>query len=142
MLFRSHEGNGTCILFIDSSASQEQVTALATIFSVSAGGMPLEALSATFTTVIGPVIVNINMDTSETNASFDVEEVMKVQQKPLLNPVTGENQHVHIRFPDGGFIWNDGRIGTTETMWIKHEALSFNHAGKFAAKANVQWPNG
>ncbi|MCG9731160.1 DUF1326 domain-containing protein [Shewanella sp. Isolate13] len=137
-----HEGNGTCILFIDSSATEEQVTALATIFSGAAGGMPLEALASTFTTVVGPVIVDINMDTSEESPSFDVDGIMKVQQKPLLNPVTGENQHVHISFPDGGFIWNDGRIGTTESMWLKHDALSFNHPGKFAAKANVQWPNG
>ncbi|MGS0682315.1 DUF1326 domain-containing protein [Shewanella sp. 125m-7] len=137
-----HEGNGTCILFIDSSATDEQTSALASIFTGAAGGMPLEALATTFTTLVGPVMVDINMDTSEDNASFDVNGVMQVKQKPLMNPVTGEEQHVHITFPDGGFIWNDGRIGTTESMWIEHDALSFNHAGKFAAKANVQWPNG
>src|SRR5262245_49263684 len=39
-----HEGNGHVVLFIDETATDEQVTAFATMLSGQLGGMPWEAI--------------------------------------------------------------------------------------------------
>ncbi|WP_339673411.1 DUF1326 domain-containing protein [Dasania marina] len=137
-----HEGNGKGALFIDSAASDEQVTALATIMSGQAGGMPVEAIASTFTEFEGPVIKNIHMNSDANNASFSIEGVLEAQQAPLKNPVTGDDHHVHITYPDGGFMWDDGIVGTTTAMSMNYGNIAFQHVGRFAAKAIVNWPNG
>jgi len=136
-----HEGNGKGALFIDSSASTEQVTALATIMSGQAGGMPVEAIAGTFTEFEGPIIADIEMDTDKKHASFSIKDILEVQQTPLINPVTGEEQDVHITFPNGGFMWDDGNIGNSKAMVINHGNIAFEHAGQFSAKAIANWAN-
>lgn len=136
-----HEGNGSAILFIDSSASEEQVGATATVFSGQAGGMPFEALAGTFTSVTGPILSEIAMDTNDHRASFSIDGIVSVQHVPLKDPMTGEDKKVNISFPDGGFLWDSGIIGTTEAMSLNHSAFSFEHVGNFAAKAEVKWGN-
>ncbi len=136
-----HEGNGSGALFIDSSASSEQVTALAKIMSGQLGGMPVEAIAGTFTEFEGPVIKEIHMNPDEKHASFSIEGILDVAQTPLINPVTGEEQNVHITFPSGGFMWDDGNIGHSEKMSIDFGAMTFDHTGQFAAKAIAHWGN-
>jgi hypothetical protein len=136
-----HQGNGKGALFIDTAATPEQVNALATIMSGQAGGMPVEAIASTFSEFEGPVIRHIEMDPDEKHASFTIEDILAAQQTPLTNPVTGEPQNVHITYPDGGFMWSDGRVGTTTKMAIDFSGINFEHAGKFAAKAMANWSN-
>ncbi len=136
-----HEGNGKGALFIDNEATAEQVTALATIMSGQAGGMPVEAIAATFTEFEGPILTDITMNTADRHASFSIKDILEVEQTPLISPVTGEEQNVHITFPDGGFMWNDGIIGNSKSMHINHHNIVFEHIGKFSAKAIANWGN-
>lgn len=136
-----HEGNGKGALFIDSSATPEQISSVATIFSGQAGGMPFEALASTFSDFEDPLVKNISMNVDDKYSSFSVQGVLTVQHTPLKNPMNGEDQNVHITYPDGGFFWNDGIIGTTDEMSINHNGLKFEHVGRFAAKAQVEWAN-
>lgn len=129
------------MLFIDSTASAEQVAAIGGIFSGQFGGMPFEALAGTFSAMEGPIVAAITMNTDDKHSSFSIADVLAVEQTPLINPMNGEDQHVHITYPDGGLFWNDGIIGTSKTMSIKHNMLSFDHVGQFAAKAEVNWAN-
>ena len=50
-----HEGNGAAAVFIDESASEEQVGGIATILTGQAGGMPWELLATTLTSLDGPI---------------------------------------------------------------------------------------
>ncbi|KGJ92266.1 DUF1326 domain-containing protein [Colwellia psychrerythraea] len=136
-----HQGDGKAILFIDSAASLEQVAAIASIFTGQFGGMPFEALAGTFSELEGPIVTEIQMETDDKKSSFSIPDVIEVEHTPLINPMNGEDQNVHITYPDGGFFWNDGIIGTTKSMSIKHNMMSFNHVGHFAAKAEVNWSN-
>jgi len=136
-----HQGNGKGMLFIDSVATPEQVTALATIMSGQAGGMPVEAIAGTFTEFEGPIIKDITMNVDEKHASFSIKDILDVEQTPLINPVSGEEQNVHITFPDGGFMWDEGNIGNSKVMSINHGNIAFEHAGKFSAKAIANWSN-
>ncbi|WP_020405153.1 DUF1326 domain-containing protein [Hahella ganghwensis] len=136
-----HEGNGKGALFIDSAATPEQVTALATIMSGQAGGMPVEAIAGTFTEFEGPIIKNITMNVDEKRSSFSIEGILTVEQQPLINPITGKEQNVHITFPDGGFMWDDGNIGHSKEMSVDFNNIAFKHEDRFAAKAIANWGN-
>ena len=136
-----HEGNGQGVLFVDASARPEQVEGLATIFSGQAGGMPWEALAATITESEGPLLRPIEMTINGRKSSFRIPGIIDVAMTSLINPVTGAESEVHVVYPKGGFIWNDGDVGTTTTMRINHGALNFQYPGKWAAYAVAEWTN-
>lgn len=136
-----HEGGGSAVLFIDESASPEQVNGLAMIFSGQAGGMPWEALGGTLESVAGPIVTRIEMNVDGSRSSFRIPGVLEANLTPLMDAMSGKEKNVHIVFPDGGLMWNDGRIGTTATMKIGHENVSFEHPGRFAAYATPVWTN-
>lgn len=136
-----HEGNGKGVLFIDASARPEQVDGLAMIFSGQAGGMPWEALAATITESEGPLLRPIEMTINGRKSSFRIPGIIDVAMTSLINPVTGAENEVHVVYPKGGFLWNDGDVGTTSTMRISHGALTFQYPGKWAAYAVAEWTN-
>ena len=136
-----HEGNGHVVVFIDENASPEQVNALVTIFTGQAGGMPWEALAGTVTRLEGPIQKPIEMEFNGRQSRMRVPDILDVQMEPIKNPVTGETQDVHITYPSGGFLWNDGQIATTGTMRIEYGDMSFEYPNHFAATAEINWTN-
>lgn len=136
-----HEGGGHAVLFVDETASPEQVDGMVQIFSGQSGGMPWEALAATLVKVEGPILKPIEMRVNGRQSSFRIGGVLDAQLSALINPVTGEEKDVHIVYPQGGFIWDDGHVGTTQSMEFTYGDLSFEHPGRFAAYATPVWTN-
>lgn len=136
-----HEGGGHVVMFVEEDASDEVVEALATIFSGQAGGMPWEALGATIERLEGPVRASIRMNVDGKRSTFSVPDAVDVRMTPLINPVSEEEQEVSITYPDGGFMWDDGRVGTTAEMQISHGDMEFAYPGRFAAYATPTWTN-
>jgi hypothetical protein len=60
---------------------------------------------------------------------------------PLKNPVNGEDNEVHIVFPKGGLLWDDGDSATTSTMKVDYGAVKFDHSGQNGIFAPVEWSN-
>ena len=136
-----HDGNGKGVLFIDRSANEAQVTALATIMSGQAGGMPVAALGTLFSEFDGPIMTDIELERQDYTSTVSIKGVVEVEQEPHINPVTGDINEVHITFPGGGFMWNDGFAGKTKLMKIDHKNIAFSYSDSFAANAVVNWPN-
>ena len=136
-----HEGNGAAAVFIDQSASEDQVTGIATSLTGKAGGMPWEFLATTLTSLDGPNLVSIDMDVNGRNSGFSIDGILEARFTPLINPVTGEENEVHIVFPSGGLIWNDGDSAKTSVMKIDHGDIKFDHTGQNASVASVAWTN-
>lgn len=136
-----HEGNGHVALFIDEKATADQVGAIASICTGAQGGMPWEAIAATVARLEGPIQKPIEMSLDGKRSYFRIDGVLECRATPLKNPVTGEEQDVHIVYPTGGFFWNDGAAVTTETTKITWGDLSFEYEAKFAAVAEVNWTN-
>jgi hypothetical protein len=136
-----HEGNGTAAMFVDESVSEEQEQGLAMIFSGQAGGMPWEAIAGTITSLEGPLRRTIEMTVDGSNSSFGIAGVLDADMTPLADPMSGDDKDVHIVYPQGGFLWDDGSIGTTETMRIDFGGIQFDHPGMFAAYATPEWTN-
>ena len=136
-----HEGNGVAAVFIDESASENQVQGLAAILTGQAGGLPWELLATTISSIDGPVLKPIQMDINGRNSGFSIDGILEAKLVPLINPVTGEENEVHIVFPKGGLIWNDGDSAKTSKMQVDYGAVKFDHSGQNGIFAPVEWSN-
>jgi hypothetical protein len=136
-----HQGNGNVALFLDRGLRKEQVEALATLLSGQAGGMPWEALAGTIAKFTGPVLEDIEMTVNGTKSSFRIPGVLEVRQTPLKDAVSGEEKEVHITYPKGGFMWNDGSVCTTSAMEVDFGGIRFRHPGMYGCYAQTRWTN-
>lgn len=137
-----HEGHGHVVLFVDQGAKPEQVTALVTILSGQAGGMPWEAIAATIEKFEGPILRPIEIATNGQRGQVRIAGAVEVETKPIRNPLAGDQEiEVHMVYPKGGILWNDGNIVTTATMRVTHDSLRLEWPGKFAVIAEVTWTN-
>ena len=136
-----HEGHGQGVLFIDESASPDQVQGLTTILSGQAGGLPWEIFATTIERFEGPILKKIEMNVDGRRSSFRIPGIVDVNMTPLTNPVTGEESEVHVVYPKGGLVWNDGDVTTTSRMQITHGDMNFQYPGKWAVYAVAEWSN-
>ena len=105
------------------------------------GGMPWEALAGTITRLDGPLRGRVEIKPDGVRSSVRVAGAIDLQFTPLLNPISGAENAVHITYPKGGFFWDDGDIGTTETMRMEHGSVRFEHPGRYSAYAVAEWTN-
>lgn len=131
-----HEGNGVMVVFVD--ATEEQQQALIPILTAEDPGLPWEILAATITEVHGPFFESIEIDDNGTDSRVQVGEKFVVQMESFKNPVSGEKHVPHMVLKDG-FIFQDGAIGTTSTLRLSAEGVSFDHAGNNAYYSHVEW---
>ena len=136
-----HKGNGHVALWIDDQATPAQVEAIASVLMGKLGGMPWEALAGTITRLDGPLRAPVEIKADGVRSSVRVPGAIDLRFTPLLNPISGEENAVHITYPKGGFFWDDGTIATTSTMKATHGDLTFEWPGCFAAAAEVNWTN-
>ena len=137
-----HEGHGHVVLFVDQAASPDQVSALVTILSGQAGGMPWEAIAATIEKFEGPILRPIQIEAKGQRGHVRIAGAVEVATTPLRNPLAGGQEiEVHLVYPQGGILWNDGNLVTTGTMQVTHESLQMAWPGKFAVVAEVSWTN-
>jgi hypothetical protein len=136
-----HKGNGHVALWIDDQATPAQVEAIASVLTGTLGGMPWEALAGTITRLDGPLRAPVTINPNGVRSSVQVAGAIDLQFTPLLNPVSGAENLVHITYPNGGFFWDDGTIATTSTMKASHGDLTLEWPGCFAAAAEVNWTN-
>jgi hypothetical protein len=104
-----HEGNGKCAFVVDSATTDEQIEALAQIFTGKLGGMPWELLGPTFE-VVGLVKARITIEGEGRKSTFKAEGVGEGRGDSFKNPVTGEEHLANVDLPDG-FIWKKGECG-------------------------------
>lgn len=131
-----HEGNGQMILFVD--ATPEQQAALMPILTAEDPGLPWEILTATVSEVHGPFFETVEITDDGTDSRVRVGDKFDVQMQSFTDPVTKQPHEVHMVLP-GGFIFQDGFIGTTSTNHLDADGVSFDHPGKNAYYSEVEW---
>ena len=143
-----HEGHGQGVVFINESATSEQIEAMWMIASGQAGGMPHVGFAETFDRPDGPIVVPITMQIDGRRSRLYIPSVIEMQLVPLKDPVTGDEKEVRIvypgggfEWPEGGFEWPEGDICTTETMSVRYGDMQFAYPGKWAAHAAAAWTN-
>ncbi len=129
------------VLFVDEGATSEQVTGVATILTGQTGGMPWEVLATTLSSVEEPVLKPIEMNVDGRNSSFRITGILEASLTPLISPVAGDENEVHILVPKGGLIWDVGDTATTKTMKVDHGAVKFEYPGQSAFFSAFDWTN-
>jgi hypothetical protein len=104
-----HEGNGRAVFIVEPSTTDEQIEALAGIFTGKLGGLPWELLGPTFN-VVGLVKAPISIEGEGRKSVFKAEGFAEGRGDTFKNPVTGEEHLANIDLPDG-FIWKKGECG-------------------------------
>jgi hypothetical protein len=135
-----HQGGGTCCLYISEAASAEQRDALVRIFSGKAKGSgPFELFASTMADIQPPVFTAIEFRPDGRRSSFRVAGALEVQLAPFTNPVSGEVQDVRVNLPKG-FIFKTVQAARTLVMKLLGTgALSFDHAGRNAFYARLEF---
>jgi hypothetical protein len=136
-----HEGGGHVILFIDDKATDAQTNAFATILSGKMGGMPWEALAGTVQRFEGPVRAPMTIEMAGERSQVRVPGAIELQLTPLRDVVSGAEKEVHITYPRGGFMWDDGRIATTKTMQVNYGDMKMEWPARFASSSEARWTN-
>ena len=104
-----HEGNGKCVFIVDPATTEDQIGALAQIFTGKLGGMPWELLGPTFE-VVGLEKAKISIEGTGLKRVFRAEGIGEGRGDTFKNPVTGDEHLANVELPDG-FIWTKGACG-------------------------------
>ncbi len=104
-----HDGGGKAVFIVPPAVTDEQLGALAEIFTGKLGGMPWEILGSTYE-VAGLVRSDIKVTEAGRHSSIEIPGVARAVGDTLKNPVTGADNNVDIEL-ETGFIWKVGRCG-------------------------------
>lgn len=134
-----HDGNGTVQLFVDERANPKQREAIVTIFAGQAQGSgPFALFASTFKYVLEPQFVKIEKKLDGRKSWFRVPGVLEVGLAPHLGPVDGKEQDVKVQVPEG-FIWKVADACKSVVMNVLTPHLSFDHTGRNAFVAKVEY---
>ena len=104
-----HDGGGKAVFVVPEEVTEEQLGAMAQIFTGQLGGMPWEILGTTFE-IAGVVRAPVNITHNGIESGFSIPGVGEAKGTTMRNPVTGEAHGVAIVL-DEGFIWKKGDCG-------------------------------
>ncbi|MGH7985149.1 MAG: DUF1326 domain-containing protein [Candidatus Binataceae bacterium] len=134
-----HEGNGSMAVYIDESASPAQREALSAIVYGKAGGSgPFALFASIITDAWEPQFVPITMKVAGCNSGFSIPGILDVRLAPHLDPVSGKEQEIELRLPNG-FIWKWAKAVKTAVMKMMTPTLSFDHTGRNAFYSVVEY---
>lgn len=131
-----HEGNGEAVVFIDGNPEQQE--ALGAILTAQDPGLPWEILASTLSNLHGPFFETIEIDDRGNDSRVKVGDKLDIQMQSFKNPVTGEPHQAHMVLPDG-FIFQDGRIGTTSVNRLNADGVTFDHPNRNSYYSEIEW---
>jgi hypothetical protein len=135
-----HEGNGTIQLFITKNADEEQRQALIRIITGQAkGDGPFALFAPTYKYILDPQFVDIRAKVDGRKSSFSIpDRMIDVQLENFVNLVSGEEHDIKIQMPKG-FIFKVADVAKTKIMRILTPNFNFDHSGKNAFYAVVEF---
>jgi hypothetical protein len=134
-----HEGNGIAAIFVDERGSPAQQDALYKIVSGAAGGPPWAVYATTWSRVLGPYAVSINMKAAGKESVAWVDGKFKIAFQAIRNPVTKAESFPRVVLPQG-FAFKEGEVYALDEFWCTvNPELQFAHPGKLAEFAKVSW---
>jgi hypothetical protein len=133
-----HDGGGKAIFVVPPEVSDDQLGAMAQIFTGQLGGLPWSILGTTFE-VAGVVRAPVELHDDGINSGFTIPGVGEAKGKSLTNPVTGEDHHVAIDL-GSGFIWDRGDCGQG-TFHVSAEGIDLSFENSNWIYYEFDWSN-
>ncbi len=133
-----HNGNGKGVFVVPPSISEQQLDALAKIFTGQLGGMPWEILGTTYQ-VAGLVKSDVKINEAGRRSSVSIAGVGEAVGDTLKNPVTGEDNIVSIELGTG-FIWKTGEAGQGK-FHVQAEGIKLDFENTSWIHYQFEWSN-
>lgn len=133
-----HEGGGRAFFVVPPEVSDEQLDAMAKIFTGQLGGMPWEILGGTFD-VAGVIRAPIEITGEGIESGFSIPGVGEAKGTSLRNPVTGEPHGAAIVL-DQGFIWKRGDCGQG-SFHVEAEDITLDFSDSNWILYDFDWTN-
>lgn len=133
-----HDGGGKAVFVVPEEVTEEQLGAMAQIFTGQLGGMPWEILGTTFE-IAGVVRAPVNITHDGIESGFSVPGVGEAKGTTLRNPVTGEAHGAAIVL-DEGFIWKRGDCGQG-SFHVEAEGIELEFSDSNWILYDFDWTN-
>ncbi len=133
-----HDGGGKAVFVVPPEVSDEQLGAMAQIFTGQLGGMPWEILGTTFE-VAGVVRAAVTIEDKGIESTMRIDGVGSATGTTLRNPVTDEPHAVAIDL-DKGFIWKRGDCGQG-SFQVEAEGISLDFTDSNWIRYDFDWTN-
>lgn len=133
-----HDGNGRAVFVVPPAVSDDQLGAMAQIFTGQLGGLPWSILGTTFS-IAGVVRAEVDIDDNGIESGFRAEGVGEARGTTLRNPVTGEPHGVAIDL-DAGFIWKRGDCGQG-SFHVEAEGITLDFTDSNWILYDFDWTN-
>lgn len=133
-----HDGNGKAVFVVPPAVSDEQLGALAQIFTGQLGGMPWAILGPTFE-VAGVVREDVEINDDGMASSIRIPGVGEATGASLRNPVTNEPHGASIVL-DQGFIWKEGACGQG-SFHVEAEGIDLDFSDSNWIRYEFDWSN-
>lgn len=133
-----HEGNGKAVFVVPPAVREEQLGAMAQIFTGSLGGMPWAILGPTYE-VAGVVREEVTITDDGMESSIEIPNIGEARGTTLRNPVTGEPHGVSIVL-DEGFIWKEGACGQG-SFHVSAEGIDLDFSDSNWIRYEFDWSN-
>ena len=133
-----HDGGGKAVFIVPPAVTDEQLGALAQIFTGQLGGMPWEILGTTYE-VAGLVRTEVTINEAGRHSSIEIPGIGRAVGTTLKNPVTGADNHVDIEL-EKGFIWKRGECGQG-TFQVEAEGIKLEYKDSNWIHYDFDWSN-
>ena len=133
-----HDGNGRAVFVVPPEVSDEQLGAMAQIFTGQLGGLPWSILGPTFE-IAGVVREAVEIDDDGMESSIRIPNVGEAKGTSLRNPVTGEPHGASIVL-DEGFIWKEGACGQG-SFHVAAEGIDLDFSDSNWIRYEFDWSN-
>lgn len=136
-----HEGNGNLQLIIDDSASTEQRTAMAAIYSADHGGGLFQIFEAVCPNRNDPITAPITLEINREGrrGRLQIPGMAECTIEPIKTRVTGEEHRAQIALP-GGWEFQLAEMGNNVASRIQLDApLNYAHENSYAQLNPIDW---
>jgi hypothetical protein len=136
-----HEGGLTAIVLVDEQASASQRDALAALWTGGPAGLPFDILNAVTSKFLGTIYAQFEIELAgiNTKAKIDGGKIFEVEQSRVRNPVTGEEEELHLDKPKG-FTSTRSELGVAEVARFATDGLVLEGMnGKYAEYAEFEY---
>ena len=124
-----HEGNGIARLYVDTTATPEQVHAINEIGSGKHGGGVFEIFAKTFAKIHPTRQVKIDFRYNGHDSAFKVDGVGEAVSEPIRNPITKEEFRGQVQLPNG-IQWKQAEATNIRKWWMNDEDLLARHENR------------
>ena len=133
-----HDGGGKAVFVVPPAVTDDQLGAMAQIFTGQLGGLPWSILGTTFE-VAGVVRAEVEIEDDGMYSGFRIPGVGEAKGTTLKNPVTGEEHNVAIDLA-AGFIWKRGDCGQG-SFSIEAEGIKLDFTDSNWIYYDFDWSN-